>query len=111
MTLLLTVAKNADISTSRVSSWSTIGTGADAFISYGGEIKVVGPQLTLASLKTTVAPIGKTFRSEVPTHLVKLDVRGVSKSFLAMKGIPLEFTGFFRNADLQSRSNPGTGFR
>ena len=99
-------AKNADISTSRVSSWSTIGSGADAFISYGGEIKVVGAQLTLASLKTTVAPIGKTFRSEVPTHLVKLDVRGVSKSFLAMKGIPLELTGFFRNADFKAAVTP-----
>tara|TARA_R110000782_G_scaffold38058_1_gene89674 strand:- start:3474 stop:5999 length:2526 start_codon:yes stop_codon:yes gene_type:complete len=100
------ISKNADISTSRVSSWSTIGTGADAFISYGGEIKVVGPQLTLSSLKTTVAPIGKTFRSEVPTHIVKLDINGVSKSFLAMKGIPLEWTGFFRNAYLQAAVTP-----
>ena len=99
-------AKNADISTSRVSSWSTIGSGGTAFISYGGEVKVVGPQITLASLKTNVAPITKTFRSEVPTHLIKLDIRGVSKSFLAMKGIPLEFTGFFRNAYLQAAVTP-----
>jgi hypothetical protein len=62
--------KSADISTSRVSSWSTIGTS----ILYGGEIKVTGSQIELSSLKTTSNPVTKLFRSEVPTHTVKLNI-------------------------------------
>ena len=88
--------KQADISTSRVSSWSTIGSS----IVYGGEVKVVGDTLTFSSIGTTNAPIAKTFRSEVPTHVLKLKVDGTERDFLAMKGIPLEFDTFFRNADL-----------
>ena len=88
--------KQADISTSRVSSWSTIG---DSIV-YGGEVRVVGDTLTFSSIGTTNAPIPKTFRSEVPTHLLQLKVDGQVKDFLAMKGIPLVFDTFFRNADL-----------
>jgi len=88
--------KQADISTSRVSSWSTIGES----IVYGGEVRVVGDTLTFSSIGTTNAPIPKTFRSEVPTHLLRLEVDGQVKDFLAMKGIPLVFDTFFRNADL-----------
>jgi hypothetical protein len=94
--------KQADISTSRVSSWSTIGNS----ISYGGEIKVVGTAFTFDSLGTTVAPVPKTFRSEVPTHVLKLQVNGTERDFLAMKGIPLVFDTFFRNADLYAAVTP-----
>lgn len=96
--------KSADISTSRVSSWSTIG---DTIV-YGGEVKVVGDSITLSSLNTTTAPIPKTFRSEVPTHALKLKIDGVEKDFLAMKGIPLQFETFFRNADLYAAVTPVT---
>ena len=88
--------KSADISTSRVSSWSTIGTT----ILYGGEIKVTGSQIELSSLKATTAPVTKLFRSEIPTHTLKLNINGSPQTFLAMKGIPMELQGFFRNANL-----------
>jgi hypothetical protein len=94
--------KQADISTSRVSSWSTIG----STISYGGEVKVVGTEFSFLTLGTTVAPLAKAFRSEVPTHVIKLQVDGVEQDFLAMKGIPLVFDTFFRNADLSAAVNP-----
>jgi len=93
---------SADISTSRASSWSTIG----STISYGGEVKVVGNSFTFDSLGTTIAPLAKTFRSEVPTHKLSLQVDGIERSFLAMKGIPLVFSAFFRNADLYAAVNP-----
>ena len=87
--------KSADISTSRVSSWSTIGTS----IMYGGEIKVTGDNVQLSSLSTSSVPVDKLFRSEVPTHTVTLKVNGANQTLLAMKGIPMELNGFFRNAN------------
>jgi hypothetical protein len=94
--------KSADISTSRASSWSTIGTT----ISYGAEVKVVGNTFTFESLGTTVAPVKRTFRAEVPTHTLTLNVDGNDRNFLAMKGIPLVFETFFRNTDLYAAVNP-----
>jgi Leucine-rich repeat (LRR) protein len=92
----------ADISTSRVSSWSTIGENR---IAYGGEVEVIGNTLTFNSLATTVAPIPKLFRAEVPTHRLKLQVNGTEVDFLAMKGIPLIFNSFMRNVDLSAAVN------
>ena len=89
--------KKADISTSRVSSWSTIGSA----ILYGGEVKVTGNNIQLSSLGTVSAPVTKTFRAEVPTHTVNVNINGSSQSFLAMKGIPLQWQAFFRNASLK----------
>ena len=54
----------ADISTSRVSSWSSIGSS----ITYGGEVEVTGQDITFSSLGTTKAPIEKKYRAEVATH-------------------------------------------
>jgi len=88
--------KTADISTSRVSSWSSIGSS----ILYGGEVEVTGDNVTFNSLGTSSAPIPKTFRAEVATHKLLINVNGTAKEFLAMKGIPLEWEGFFRNVDL-----------
>ena len=88
--------KTADISTSRVSSWSSIGSS----ILYGGEVEVTGDNVTFSSLGTSTAPISKTFRAEVATHKLLISVNGTAKEFLAMKGIPLEWEGFFRNVDL-----------
>ena len=88
--------KTADISTSRVSSWSSIGSS----ILYGGEVEVSGDNITFSSLATSSAPIAKTFRAEVATHKLTIKVSGSPKEFLAMKGIPLEWDGFFRNVNL-----------
>tara|TARA_B110000483_G_scaffold113552_1_gene137937 strand:+ start:436 stop:2934 length:2499 start_codon:yes stop_codon:yes gene_type:complete len=89
--------KTADISTSRVSSWSTIG---DSIV-YGGEVRVAGDTLTLSSLATSQAPIPKLFRAEIANTKVKIKINGGDVEFLAMKGIPLEWDAFFRNADLR----------
>ena len=96
--------KSADISTSRVSSWSTIGSS----IMYGGEVKVTGNKIQLSSLSTSNAPVAKLFRSEVPTHTVTIAFNGTNQTVLAMKGIPMELTGFFRNADLYHAVNSVT---
>ena len=93
--------KVADISTSRVSSWSSIGSS----IIYGGEVEVTGDNITFSSLGTSTAPIAKTFRAEVATHKLLINVNGSPKEFLAMKGIPLEWEGFFRNVDLSHAVN------
>ena len=93
--------KVADISTSRVSSWSSIGSS----ILYGGEVEVSGDNITFSSLATSSAPIAKSFRAEVPTHQLTLKINGVNKEFLAMKGIPLEWDGFFRNVNLSHAVN------
>ena len=89
--------KTADISTSRVSSWSSIGSS----ILYGGEVRVAGDTLTLSSLATSQAPILKQFRAEIANTKVKIKVNGSDVEFLAMKGIPLEWNAFFRNVDLR----------
>ena len=96
------VLKTADISTSRVSSWSTIG---DSIV-YGGEVRVAGDTLTLSSLATSQAPIQKLFRAEIANTKVKIKINGSDVEFLAMKGIPLEWDAFFRNANLGHAVTP-----
>ena len=93
--------EKADISTSRISSWSPIGPEAtpDSKIFYGGEVKSLGA-VSYTSLKTDIAPLEKTFRAEVPTHILKIKIDGVEQQLLAMKGIPLIFDGAFRDCDL-----------
>jgi len=88
----------ADISTSRVSSWSSIGSS----ITYGGEVEVTGQDITFSSLGTTKAPIEKKYRAEVATHELSIDIKDntssfSTKKFLVMKGIPLVFNTFFRS--------------
>ena len=97
-----TESQSADISTSRVSSWSSIGNT----ILYGGEIKVTGDKIQLSSLKSTSAPVVKLFRSEIPTHTLTIKVNNSDQKFLAMKGIPMELEGFFRNANLYHGVTP-----
>ena len=95
---------SGDVSTSRVSAWSLLGTT----LVYGGEVTVTGNTLRVGSLATSVAPLPKTFRSEIPTHTIKMNVKsgkegtgdadGNEHEFIAMKGIPITFTSNFRNA-------------
>jgi Leucine-rich repeat (LRR) protein len=84
--------KWGDISTSRVSSWSTIG---DTII-YGADVEI-GGTLKAGKIKTTTVATEKKFDSEVPTHRIKINLNGETKYIYAMKGIPLKFKGFFRN--------------
>ena len=84
--------KWGDISTSRVSSWSTIG---DTII-YGADVEI-GGTLKVGKIKTRTVATEKKFDSEVPTHRIKIDLNGETKYIYAMKGIPLKFKGYFRN--------------
>jgi len=83
-----------DISTSRVSSWSSF----TASISYGSDVKIAGT-LFAGALKTQEIPTARTFDSEVPTHRIKLRLNGTDQYFYVMKGIPIRFKGFFRDFD------------
>lgn len=89
---------SADISTSRVSSWSSFTTPPtiSSPIFYGGEVKVEGPiEFTELLINSTVEP--KRFNTEIPTHKIRVRIDGVETWLYAMKGIPLIFRGFFRN--------------
>ena len=115
----------ADISTSRVSSWSSADLRASssdlteqekARISYGGEVRIVtntntvnkahlvfGEQSDVDGIKdkprlqTSLIPQEKEFDAERPTHTVKINLDGIDFEMYAMKGIPLIFEGTFRN--------------
>ena len=98
------ILKWGDISTSRVSSWSTIGTN----ISYGGDVEI-GGTLKVGKIKTRTVATTKVFDSEVPTHRIKIDLNGQTRYIYAMKGIPLQFEGYFRNFLAKIDFNPVLG--
>jgi len=104
--------KTADISTSRVSSWSSFETPItqNTTISYGGEIELEGP-LELSELILNQNVENRRFESEIPTHIIKTTVDGSDVYLYAMKGIPLKFRGFFRNATLTATINQLSGIR
>jgi len=115
--------KIADISTSRVSAWSSSDPNAEtdmrAAISYGARISIIpsasgrsylkfGTQATTSNtsglnisgtprLQTTMVPQKVEFDSEIPTSKVRINLNGSDIWVYAMKGIPVTFTGFFRN--------------
>ena len=113
--------KFADISTSRISAWSSSDSRATnpdpviqgrAKISYGARIKIVSggklefgtqetasPAVTGPRLQTSIVPQTKEFASEFPTHKITTTIGGSSVNFYAMKGIPVVFKGFFRSLD------------
>lgn len=107
--------RSADISTSRVSSWSEVGIDT---IFYGGEVEVIAggsgsSNVSVTSLGSNQEVFEKlTFFTDPadepiqPTHTVTLNIGGVNKNFYAVKGIPLQFDTFFRNANT---TNPYTG--
>lgn len=106
----LPVLRWGDISTSRVSSWSSVGDT----IAYGADVSISG-KLSVGNLKTTNIPIRKQFPAEQITHKIKIDLNGTIRYIYAMKGIPIRFTGFFRNLDasitLNTSSAPPTAWR
>ena len=104
----------ADISTSRVSSWSSSANPviATSPISYGARVGIkAGSALQFGSapagqtrLKTSITPTAKEFDSEFPTSEITTTITDLSGNtqtvkLYAMKGIPLIFRGFFRNLD------------
>ena len=108
----------ADISTSRVSAWSSSDPRANdpnldiqklAKISYGARVGIVengklefGAQSSGVSgkrLQTKLIPEEKEFDSEVPTSRIRCNINGQQIFLYAMKGIPIVFKGFFRNLD------------
>lgn len=95
--------KKADISTSRVSSWSSSDSPVTATspIFYGGDLQINSSDIVYAgSLRVVDSPDRIRYEAETPTHVVSLNINGTEQKFLAMKGIPLQFETFFRNADL-----------
>ena len=108
----------ADISTSRISAWSSSDPKAtnsdpviqgEAKISYGAKLAIksgghvqFGTQVTGVSgprLGTSNAPLAKEFASELPTHKIQVQIGGQAVTLYAMKGIPIIFKGFFRSLD------------
>lgn len=95
--------KKADISTSRVSSWSSTESPVlpESAIFYGGDLDV-GGKITTTNLNFTndITPV--FFKdSEIPTHKIQAEVNGSTIYFYAMKGIPIIFKGFFRSMDAE----------
>lgn len=101
------ILKWGDISTSRVSSWSTIGTT----ISYGADVKIQG-KIQVGKLRTRTLANKRTFSSEIPTHKIRIDIGELTDTgdprytgpgtrdiryIYAMRGIPLRFKAFFRS--------------
>jgi hypothetical protein len=103
--------KLADISTSRVSAWSSVGVGTTVPISYGARVGIItGGQLQFGTqspsssvsgprLRTTLSPQAKEFNSELPTHKIQCTIGGNVVNLYAMKGIPVIFKGFFKSLD------------
>jgi Leucine-rich repeat (LRR) protein len=103
--------KIADISTSRVSAWSSSASPAieSSPISYGAQVSVksggalqFGTQSGTSGprLKTSLSAIPKEFDSEFPTSEISCTIGGQTVTLYAMKGIPLIFTGFFRDLNV-----------
>jgi Leucine-rich repeat (LRR) protein len=105
------IVKIADISTSRVSAWSSSASPVidTSPISYGARVGIItggslqfgtqSPSVSGPRLQTTITPQAKEFASEFPTHKINCTIGGQTVSLYVMKGIPLIFTGFFRNLD------------
>ena len=102
--------KIADISTSRVSAWSSSASPVieSSPISYGAQVSVksggalqFGTQSGTSGprLQTSITPQAKEFDSEFPTSKISCTIGGQTVTLYAMRGIPLIFTGFFRDLD------------
>jgi Leucine-rich repeat (LRR) protein len=90
--------RTVDFSTSRASAWSAFGNPTDS-VFYGGDVILDGPSSTieLSSIEFANAPIEKRFESQIPTHKIRVSIDGEDYDLYAMKGIPIQFKGFFRS--------------
>lgn len=107
--------KKADVSTSRISSWSTLESTLETPITnsspiyYGGEVVVQGP-IELSNLVFNNTSIEtREFNSEIPTHRIKMNIDGEDIYVYAMKGIPLKYDGFFNIATVSAVVSPIPG--
>jgi len=106
--------KYGDISTSRVSSWSSATadeTNITQAISYGASVQVKGalqvgqnsgftPGAGEAIINVLDVPEPIRFETEVPTDMIELDINGQPQYFYAMRGIPIVFTAAFKNISM-----------
>ena len=106
--------KYGDISTSRVSSWSSATsdeTDTEQPISYGASVQVKGtlrigqktnftpPTLdSLINVLDTPEPI--RFPTEVATDIIQVEINGQQRYMYAMRGIPIVFVTAFKNIAL-----------
>ena len=130
-----TTVKIADISTSRVSAWSSsdlratssdLELQAKARFSYGAQVRIhsSGSESILQfgtqsdadgiedkpRLQTSLIPQEREFYAEIPTHKIKIKTSASNTIELyAMKGIPLIFEGQFRNLTPRIRVIPLSG--
>ena len=125
--------KIADISTSRVSAWSSsdprstnnnLTIQQHASISYGAQVGIATASGSLVygaqgsaktvdgvtyndclgpRLQTSIVPQKKEFNSESPTHKIKVKLGTTDVWLYAMKGIPYSVKGFFRNINAEFR--------
>jgi len=122
----VTTVKIADISTSRVSAWSSsdlkatnadLAVQAEARISYGAQVALLssgtesflefGSQVTGETgisgkprLQTSQIASSREFSAEIPTHKIQVKIGPNATDTIklfAMKGIPTIFEGKFRN--------------
>ena len=105
----------ADISTSRVSSWSSFASPVTETspIFYGGKVTVTADATNVSKLLIDgihkTSPLKKRrFASEVPTHKVKMTINGSDMEFYAMRGIPVSFEAFYKNASIRLRTSTTT---
>lgn len=92
--------QGAEVSTSRVSSWSTLDSPVtDATpIFYGGNVNVEGPiELSNLIVEGQVSP--RKYSAEIPTHRINMNIDGQNMFVYAMRGIPLVFQGYFSYAN------------
>ena len=90
--------RTVDFSTSRASAWSAFGDASES-VFYGGDVLLTGSNSTieLSSLEFANEPKQKRFESQIPTHKFRVSVDGEDYDLYAMKGIPIQFKGFFRS--------------
>jgi len=112
--------KFGDISTSRVSSWSSATadeTNLTQAISYGASVQVkrdlkVGqnsgfsPGVGEAIINVLDTPEPIRFATEVPTDVIELDINGQTQYVYAMRGIPIVFTTAFKNLSMDFKFDP-----
>lgn len=102
----------ADISTSRVSSWSSFDSPVTntSPIFYGGKVTVTPDsdnvsKVDIDGIHKTTPLKARRFASEVPTHKVKMNINDSDMEFYAMRGIPVSFEAFYKNASIRLRTS------
>lgn len=112
--------KYGDISTSRVSSWSSATsdeTNLTQAISYGASVQVKGklkvgqtssfqPGLGQAIINVLDTPEPIRFATEVATDMIELNINGQQQFVYAMRGIPIIFTAAFKNISMNFGFTP-----